>query len=280
MLFLIAVAACPAGAASQPDAGADELPPGFRGEITYSGTYSGELTTKAERIRSPGIGEVVRSLASSRTLALEGEYALTIRFEGNIVQGSARFLGAPESGGVPLELGSFTGLRTGGDCTIQWGEGPRAEARCGRGAFAYSFAEFEDQSGDEITLSVTASPIRIVDFRQREYERIAQRVLQIESFAGRVAELRASYGDEGVMPAFKCYRMRQEVGLYDGQLADLAWLAAGFEEIGADVASSGDAAARAVWQSLPLPEIDKRLAATRDGRSAAEANYDTACPKA
>src|SRR5690606_21894588 len=121
----------------------------------------------------------------------------------------------------------------------------------------YGFAEFEDAQGDEFTLSVIASAIRTVDFRQREYERVAVRVLQVASFAGRIAELRASYGADGVMPALKCYRMRQEIGLYDGQLADLEWLASDLDQIAADVRSSGNAAAAQALQALPPEQIDR-----------------------
>lgn len=280
-LFLFASIALSAGVSAQSDTPPDEaLPSEFRGEIDYAGTYSGELVTKRKRMRAPGISEAVRSLTSSRTLPLKGEYAITVRFEGSSVRGSSRPRSTAGDDGAALAPDTFVGTRSGTDCLIQWSEGPQVTARCGRGEFAFGFDAFEDRRGDKLTLAVTAGQARLVDYRQEELDRVAQRVLQIASFAGRIEALRQSYNAEGVMPALACYRMRQAAGLHDAQLTDLAWLAGDLADIGADVQSSGSAEASAALQLLSPPQIEQLAAATREGRAVAEAEYDAACPKA
>jgi hypothetical protein len=277
--FLLAALALSASATAQSDPPVDEaLPSDFRGEIDYAGTYSGEVVTKAEKMRSPGISEVLRSLASSRSLPLAGDYAVTVRFEGRIVRGTARTRNTAGPDGTPLAPDKFFGTRSGAECLIQWDQGPQVAAHCGRNEFAFAYEDFEDRQGDEITLSVTTSQARLVDYRHRELGRVAERVLRIASFAGRVDALRASYNADGVLPGLKCYRMRQEAGLHDEQIADLEWLAADLAGIGTDVAASGDAGASAALQSLSPTTIEQLAAAAREGRSAAEANYLAACP--
>jgi hypothetical protein len=280
-LIPLAALALSAAAAAQSDPPSDAaLPAEFRGEIDYAGTYSGQVVTKAEKMRSPGISEVVRSLVSSKTLPLAGDYAITVRFEGNIVRGSARTRSTAGPDGALLAGDTFLGTRSGAECLVKWSQGPQVAARCTADEFAFAYEDYEDSRGDEITLTVGAAPARLVDFRQRELGRVAERVLRIASFADRVGELRKSYDAAGVLPALKCYRMRQEAGLYDEQAADLAWLAGDPDGIAADVRSADSGEASAVLDALTAEKLDELVAAARDGRAAAEADYDATCPKA
>lgn len=89
----------------------ETLPPGFRGRITYEGSYTAEL-----------LGPRGRNAPSSRN---GGAITLDVSFDGNRISGSFRGIGG-------IGQGSFTGTRSGNSCTVIEPTGARNTVRCDR----------------------------------------------------------------------------------------------------------------------------------------------------
>lgn len=155
--------------ASQPS---DALPPDFRGEITYTGTYSGSVKTKPDRMRNLSLGEGLRSLTSSQTLPLSGEYQLTVRYEGNRIYGAFVTRSATGPNGASIDpRGSFVGTRNGTTCTFtseQIVGGKPAVGYCGRSRWEWKDDDVFNPQGHKVALRIVANQTGMVDFAERE----------------------------------------------------------------------------------------------------------------
>ena len=146
------------------------IPADFRGEITYTGAYSGSVKTKPDRMRNLSLGEGLRSLTSSKTLPLMGDYQLTVRYEGNRISGNfiARSTAGP-NGATMDDRGSLTGTRQGTACTFTTeGGGPPTTAYCGRGRWEWSNNDVFNLQGHKVALRIMANQTGMVDFAERE----------------------------------------------------------------------------------------------------------------
>lgn len=160
--------------ASQPS---DVIPPDFRGEITYTGTYSGSVKTKADRMRSLSLNEALRSATSSQTLPLSGEYQLTVRYEGNRIYGAFVSRSATGPNGASIDpRGSFVGTRNGTTCTFtseQIVGGKPAVGYCGRSRWEWMDDDVFNPQGHKVALRIVANQTGMVDFAERERQQAA-----------------------------------------------------------------------------------------------------------
>lgn len=174
----------------------DVLPPDFRGEITYYGGYSGSLRTRADRMRNLSVTEALRSVTSSRTLPLSGEYEITIRYDGAQITGNWASRSATGPNGASLDpRGTLTGTRNGSNCT--WNDpsavgGPPGVAYCGRGRWEWADDDVFNPQGHQVAIHVLTNQTRFVDFGERERQQAVAAAEQQRIAAERARQAAAS----------------------------------------------------------------------------------------
>lgn len=168
----------------------DILPPDFRGEITYYGNYSGSVKTRADRMRNLSLGEALRSATSSQKLPLNGEYEITIRYDGNQITGTWASRSATGPNGASLDpRGTITGTRRGSTCTFNDPSavgGPPGVAYCGRSRWEWANDNVFNPQGHKVALRVVTSQTRFVDYAEQD------RIRAIEAEKARVAAAEAA----------------------------------------------------------------------------------------
>lgn len=130
---------------------AEVLPPDFRGEIRYKGTYQGLARAS---FSDPRVG--------GQELPMAGSYAMTIRFDGHRIEGSTETENGVLGLNAALEPGSFTGTRFGATCSLQWQDGSTTTDYCSRTELR-EVVNDDSKGGDHIEYVVRAVAQQAVD---------------------------------------------------------------------------------------------------------------------
>lgn len=135
----------------------DVLPPDYRGNIAYRGTYRGSVVLPSQLIKY------------QHKYIAAGDIVFVIEYDGDQIWGFTRttYVDNPRQNMAQLMPGRFIGRRSGDRCDLRWRGGGQTSIRCGKSAVR---AEFVMDTPEQRDMKVVAQAQRtaMTDYAERE----------------------------------------------------------------------------------------------------------------
>lgn len=131
-----------------------QIPPHFRGQVTWRGSYRGEIAFNGGGYRYGGRGQQIG-----------GDYVVTLEMNGDTVRGDLKTTGTLGSVGL-------SGTRDGTICHLVASDGSRSDAYCARRTFRQHM-DAENAQGQRITFDAEARVVHVANHVTEERTRAA-----------------------------------------------------------------------------------------------------------